>query len=283
MRGPGKRTVTLRKPDVQVHRLRNIRWAVNIGVTAAFFLSYFLDIQLLEGTLSGSRLLGFHLADPYATAQIALATRHLPVNLLIGVITIVFAYLLLGGRTFCSWICPYHVLAEWAEALHLRLVRGKRAKNHTFDYGLKYWVWAAFLLVALLSGFTVYEMISPPAVITRAVVYGSWIGLGVIVLLLAVEVFYSRRFWCRYLCPVGTTYSFIGRVAPLKIKWDQDKCTNCKECQAVCMVPFVLADTVNRGKLEYVISGECTRCGLCVDACQDGALNYSVRYLDKIV
>jgi ferredoxin-type protein NapH len=283
MRGPGKRTVTLRKPDVQVHRLRNIRWAVNIGVTAVFFLSYFLDIQLLEGTLSGSRLLGFHLADPYATAQIALATRHLPVNLLIGVLTVVSTYLILGGRTFCSWVCPYHVLAEWAEVLHLRLVRSKRITNRTFDYGLKYWVWAAFLLVALLSGFTVFEMISPPAIITRAVVYGSWIGLGVIVLLLVVEVFYSRRFWCRYLCPVGATYGFIGRAAPLKIKWDQDKCTNCKECQAVCMVPFVLADTVNRGRLEYVVSGECTRCGLCVDACQDGALNYSVRYLDKII
>jgi ferredoxin-type protein NapH len=82
---------------------------------------------------------------------------------------------------------------------------------------------------------------------------------------------------------VGTTYNFIGRAAPFKIKWNQDKCSNCKECQQACMVPFVLADTVNRGKLEYVISGECTRCGLCVDACQDGALNYSVRYLDKLI
>jgi ferredoxin-type protein NapH len=283
MRGPGKRTVTLRQPEVEVHRLRNIRWAVNIGVTALFFLSYYVDIQILEGTLSGSRMLGFHLADPYATAQIVLATRHLPVNLLIGVLTIVGVYLLLGGRTFCSWVCPYHVLAEWGEALHHWLVERKLVTNHTFDYKLKYWMWAMFLLVALLSGFTFYEMISPPAIITRAVVYGSWIGLGFIALLLAVEVLYSRRFWCRYVCPVGTTYNFIGRVAPLKIKWDQEKCTNCKECQAVCMVPFVLADTVNRGKLEYVISGECTRCGLCVDACQDKALNFSIRYLDKIV
>ena len=188
-----------------------------------------------------------------------------------------------GGRAVEGEERHRRVLAEWGEALHHWLVDNKIVVNHTFDYRLKYWIWGMFLLIALLSGFTVFELFSPPAIITRAAVYGTWISLGFIVLLLLIEILYSRRFWCRYICPVGTTYNFIGRLAPLKIKWDQNKCTNCKECQAVCMVPFVLADTVNRGKLEYVISGECTRCGLCVDACQDGALNYSIRYLDKIV
>jgi len=283
MRGPGKREVTVRNEEIQVHRMRNFRWASIVFTSALFFASYAFDIQVLEGTLSGSRLLGFHLADPYATAQIILATRLIPVNLIIGVVTIGLVYLALGGRTFCSWVCPYHLLAEWAEVLHLKLVAKRIVRNHTFDYKLKYVVWLLFLLLALLTGFTVYESVSPPALLTRFFVYGSWGGLIVIALLLAVEILYSRRFWCRYLCPTGTTYNFIGRAAPLKIKWNQDRCTNCKECQAVCMVPFVLADTVNRGKLEYVTSGECTRCGLCVDACQDGALKFSVRYLDKIV
>ena len=49
------------------------------------------------------------------------------------------------------------------------------------------------------------------------------------------------------------------------------------------MVPWVLKDTVNQGKSEYVISGDCTRCGLCIDACQDAALQYHVRYLDKLI
>ncbi len=49
------------------------------------------------------------------------------------------------------------------------------------------------------------------------------------------------------------------------------------------MVTWVLKDTVNQGKSEYVISGDCTRCGLCIDACQDAALQYHVRYLDKLI
>lgn len=110
----------------------------------------------------------------------------------------------------------------------------------------------------------------------------AWLYAGVFAAIISLNVF-GRRFWCRYLCPVGTTYNLIGWLSPLKIRWEQDKCSNCKECQAVCMVPFVLADTVNRAKGEYVLSGECTRCGLCVDACQDKALSFKVRYLDKII
>ena len=72
-------------------------------------------------------------------------------------------------------------------------------------------------------------------------------------------------------------------VAPFKIGWNVNKCSNCKKCQAACMVPWVLKDTVNQGKSEYVISGDCTRCGLCIDACQDAALQYHVRYLDKLI
>ena len=49
------------------------------------------------------------------------------------------------------------------------------------------------------------------------------------------------------------------------------------------MVPFVLTDTTNKGVHEYVTSGECTKCGLCIDVCGDEALKYSFRYLDKII
>ncbi|MDH5750912.1 MAG: NapH/MauN family ferredoxin-type protein [Deltaproteobacteria bacterium] len=283
MRGPGKRTQTLRKEGVHIHSIRNIRWAVLIGINLLFFLSYYADIQVLEGTLSGSRLLGFHLADPYATMQIALATQHVPVNLVIGTLTIGGFYLLFGGRTFCSWVCPYHLLAELADKLRDRLSAAKKVKNRNFDYKLKYVIWLLFLVLALGSGYTIYETFSPPGLLTRFFVYGSWAGMFIILALLIIEVMYSKRFWCRYICPVGTTYNFIGRISPFKIKWDQQSCSNCKECQKVCMVPFVLADTVNRGQGEYVLSGECTRCGECVDACHDGALNFKMRYLDKII
>jgi ferredoxin-type protein NapH len=37
-----------------------------------------------------------------------LAHKHIIVNLVIGTGTVFVLWLLLGGRTFCSWVCPYH-------------------------------------------------------------------------------------------------------------------------------------------------------------------------------
>jgi len=45
------------------------RWLSVILINIAFFLSFHIDIQLLEGTMSGSRLLGFHLIDIFTPIE----------------------------------------------------------------------------------------------------------------------------------------------------------------------------------------------------------------------
>ncbi|MCK5665825.1 MAG: 4Fe-4S binding protein, partial [Thiotrichaceae bacterium] len=111
------------------------RWLTIIAVNFLFVVSWSLDIQLLEGSLTASRFMGFHMADLNSALQVMLAYKAVLINLLIGVVTIFIAWFLLGGRTFCSWACPYHLLAEWAEALHLWLFKRGLAKNYTFHRG----------------------------------------------------------------------------------------------------------------------------------------------------
>jgi ferredoxin-type protein NapH len=98
---------------------RNRRWAVLIAVNLFFVVSFGFDIQILEGALTASRFIGFHLIDLNSALQVMLAHKHIIVNLLIGTMTVLVIWMLLGGRTFCSWVCPYHLIAEWAEKLHL--------------------------------------------------------------------------------------------------------------------------------------------------------------------
>ncbi len=92
--------------------IRFYRWLSVILIHVIFVLSYYIDLQILEGTLSGSRLLGFHLIDPYMTLQVFAAHHKIPINLAIGTISIVMVYLLIGGRSYCSWVCPYTILGE---------------------------------------------------------------------------------------------------------------------------------------------------------------------------
>lgn len=281
--GPGRREVSLNE-NQHPNKWKWIRWSFLLSINFFFFASYYFDIQLLEGTLNGSRLLGFHLEDLFTGTQIMLASRIVNINLIIGMVSVTLLYLIIGGRLFCSWVCPYHFLAELGEKLHQFLRQKKIIKrNYTFDKNLRYYFYALFLALSFFTGIAIFEVINPVGILSRAIVYGPGMMLVWVIALLAFEVFFSRRAWCRYLCPVGVSYTLIGFLAPLKIKWDINKCVNCKECQKVCMVPHVLKDTVNKGVTDYVNSGDCTRCGLCIDACDDAALKFDLRYLDKII
>jgi len=282
-KGAGLRSQNMPQPGHRRHKWRNIRWAILLFFNFLFFASFFFDIQILEGSLSGSRLLGFHLIDPLAAFQVILSSKIIMVNLIIGVVTIILIYLMFGGRSFCSWICPYHWLAELGEKIHLILKKKKIINNHTFDRKIRYYFYGLFLMLALITGFTVFETINPVAIISRFIVYGPSLMLLWVMTLLIFEVVFSRRAWCRYFCPVGVSYQLIGLMSPLRIKWDKENCSNCKRCQSVCLVPHVLNDSINKGKSEYVNPSDCTRCGLCIDICDDEALSYGVKYLDKLI
>ncbi len=282
-KGAGLRTENIPQPGHSKNKWRNIRWAILLFFSFLFFASFYFDIQILEGSLSGSRLLGFHLIDPLAAFQIILSSKIIMVNLIIGVVTIFLIYLMFGGRSFCAWICPYHWLAELGEKIHLTLKKKKIIKNHTFERKFRYYLYGFFLVLALITGYTVFATIIPVAILSRFIVYGPSLMLLWVLALLVFEVLYSRRAWCRYFCPVGVSYQLIGLLSPLRIKWDRENCSNCKRCQSVCLVPHVLNDSINLGKSEFVNASDCTRCGLCVDICDDEALGYGVKYLDKLI
>jgi len=282
-KGAGLRSRNSPQPGHRPHKWKIIRWTTLLSTQFLFFASFYFDIQILEGTLSGSRLLGFHLIDPLAASQLILASKIVMVNLIIGVATISVFYLLFGGRSFCSWICPYHFLAELGEITHKILKKKKIITNHTFDRNIRYYFFVLFLGLALITGYTIFETINPVGIISRAVVYGPSLMLLWVAALLIFEILYSQRAWCRYLCPVSVSYQLIGLISPLRIKWDKEKCSNCKRCQSVCLVPHILTDSITKGESEYVNSSLCTRCGLCVDICDDEALEFGLKYLDKLI
>jgi ferredoxin-type protein NapH len=267
------------------HKWRNRRWAVLITVNLLFTLSFMLDIQILEGALTGSRFIGFHLIDVNSALQVMLAHKHILTNLVIGTLTVATLWMLLGGRSFCSWVCPYHFVSEWAEKLHLWLAAKKLVSDQSINRGLRSVFWLVFALAALGTGYTVYEAISPTGILSRALIYGPGLALLWVAALLVFEVVYSRRAWCRYACPIGLTYGVIGIVSPVRIKYTLSSCFHEGDCKKVCLVPHVL-DTVIKGRAvdtEVTLGPDCTRCGMCVDTCPTGSLNFDIKGLSKLL
>lgn len=275
----------------EMHRLhksnkwRNRRWATLLAVNLLFVVSYWLDIQILEGALTASRFLGFHMADLNSSLQVMLAFKEVLINLLIGIVTVLILWILAGGRSFCSWVCPYHLVAEWADMIHMKLVEKKIIKEHDFHRGVRTVFWAIFALLALVTGYTVFETISPTGILSRGLIYGPGLALAWVGAVLLFEIFYSRRAWCRYVCPIGLTYGFVGLFSPLRVVYDLNDCRHEGECRKVCEVPHVL-EPVIKGRATDVtvpIGADCTRCGLCIDACPTSSLRFEFKGLNKFL
>ncbi|TAK48175.1 MAG: NapH/MauN family ferredoxin-type protein [Xanthobacteraceae bacterium] len=260
------------------HKWRNRRWISIIVINLVFLLSYKLDIQVVEGALTASRVFGFHFADLNSSLQVMLAYKEVLINLLIGTGTVFTVYLLFGGRSFCSWACPYHLVSELAEKLHLRLARARLVKDHPLHRGTRTVLYGVFALLAFVTGYTVFEVINPVGILSRALIYGTASGLLWVAGLLLVEIFWSRRFWCRYVCPIGLTYGMAGTIAPVRIRYNSSRCLHEGKCRTVCLVPHVL-DMTKMGYSKDVVNmvgPDCTRCAMCLDACPTGALTFDI-------
>ncbi|RCX30746.1 NapH/MauN family ferredoxin-type protein [Thioalbus denitrificans] len=260
------------------------RWATLLFVNLLFVVSYYFDIQLLEGALTASRFLGFHMADLNSALQVMLAFKTVLINLLIGTVTVFVLWFLVGGRSFCSWVCPYHLLSEWAEKIHLWLAQKKLVKDIPFHRAIRSVFYVIFALLAFATGYTVFEAISPTGIVSRAIIYGPSLALLWVLFLLLFEIFVSRRAWCRYVCPIGITYGVVGLLSPMRVTYVLEDCKHEGDCRKVCLVPHVLDVTIKGRATDtrVPVGADCTRCGMCVDVCPTNSLRYEFSWLEQL-
>ena len=147
LRGDHNLFIRVNKDGSKALKIRPFRWTLCILLALAFILSYKQDVQVLEGSMIASRLMGFHMVDLFSGLEVIAAHGKIATNLFMGFIFVAVVYFILGGRSFCSWACPYGLLSEWGEILHKKLVHAgliKKRKKITTS-------WKFFIRLSCLS------------------------------------------------------------------------------------------------------------------------------------
>ena len=229
---------------------------------------------LLSGNLSASELLGvLPMADPFAVLQ-QLLTRHLlESEVLIGAAIVMGVYFLIGGRTFCAWVCPVNPVTDFAGWLRNKL----RIPNMFWiPRQLRYWVLALALVLSALLGVAAFEWVSPISLLHREIIYGAGLGLTAVAGIFLFDLLVEKHGWCGHLCPLGAFYALLGRFALLRVRFDDPGCTRCGECVRVCPEPKVL-DFKLAAQNGLIISGACSNCARCIPICPEGSLKFGLR------
>ena len=93
------------------------------------------------------------------------------------------------------------------------------------------------------------------------------IFIGALFLLILGLNLYERRFWCKYLCPLGALLGILSRFAFLK-RSVSEGCTSCGICEKACPNNAVIdRDGTWRGS-------ECLYCMDCDDLCPEEAISF---------
>lgn len=186
------------------------------------------------------------------------------------------------GRAYCGWACPFgafHDLLAYLKGSKKRKLRPLSYSKFAMLFLVILVAWAAAdtvfckycpagsLFAAIPSG--VLSVI-PSAVAFHGLKFGLYfyVHIGTLILTVVLGLAFSR-FWCRYLCPMGSIGIF-NKASLVTISLDPTACTKCEACLKVCPMNIEKVEDIGN-------SSDCTLCGRCVEVCKTNALKISLR------
>lgn len=279
---PGAEAIRL-KGWFGAHRWLLARRLSQVVILALFLAGPWLGIWIVKGNLASSLTLEvLPLTDPLLLLQV-LASGQVPAATAVtGAVIVLVFYLLVGGRVYCSWVCPVNPITDAAEWLRCRLgIKG----GARFSDQTRNWLLGAIPLLAAVSGGLAWELVNPVSMVYRGLVFGMGLAWGVLVAIFLLDFFVGRRAWCGHLCPVGAFYGLLGGVALVRVgALRRERCDDCLDCFAVCPEHQVIKPALkgaDQGLGPVILSGHCTNCGRCIDVCGREVFAFTTRLANK--
>lgn len=262
------------------HRWLLSRRFVQIFILLGFIVTYPVVGKLADGNLASSVWFGFlTLTDPFILLQSLLAGASLALPALIGAGLLIAGYGYFGGRLYCGWVCPINLITDAAHWLRNKL---NLKESLSISKRLRQMMLIGALVLSLLGGALAWEIINPITLLQRELLWSSFAGTLILLSIFLFDLLISRRGWCGHICPVGAFYGLLGRYGRLRITASEVgscKGSSCSACVKACPEPHVLTPLVKNTGVS-VTSGDCLRCGACLDACTSGVIKMKLHVKD---
>jgi ferredoxin-type protein NapH len=261
------------------HKWLILRRTSQLTILALFLVGPLAGLWIVKGNLAYSLTLNtLPLTDPYVLLQSLLA-GHIPEKMaLVGVAIVLAFYFLVGGRVYCSWVCPVNMVTDTAAWLRARL--GIKGGAH-ISRKLRYWVLGMTLALAAVTGTIAWELINPVSMLHRGLIFGIGMAWTIVLAVFLLDLFVSANAWCGHVCPVGAFYSLLGKWSPLRVSASKrEACNDCMDCFAVCPEPQVIRPALKGAKQNVgpaILSPNCTNCGRCIDVCSKDVFRFGLR------
>lgn len=255
---------------------------------AAFFLLFasgpWFGIWIAKGNLASSLTLDtLPLTDPLILLQ-SLVARHKPeATAIFGAAIVLAVYAALGGRLYCSWVCPINIVTDTAAWLRRRLgiETDWKVKAET-----RRWLLVAILLASAATGTIAFELINPITTLYRGLLFGASIGLVSILAIFLFDLVVAKHGWCGHICPVGAFYGLLNHTALVRVAAPgRARCDDCMDCYAVCPEMHVISPALKgerTGAGPVILSADCTACGRCVDVCPERVFSFTHRFDQRL-
>lgn len=270
--------------------LRTEQWLLlrrlcQLSILGLFLLGPLADMWIIKGNLASSLTLDtLSLTDPYVLLQSFIAGHGIQTSALTGALIVLIFYLLVGGRVYCSWVCPLNIITDAANWLRRKLAikgQGMRFSMHT-----GYWIFAMTLIMAAITGSIVWELVNPVSIVYRGILYGMGYTWLMLIAIFLFDLFVSRRGWCAHLCPVGIFYGLLGSKSILRITAkNREQCNDCMDCYSVCPEPQVIKPALKKLAVDpgpIILSGRCTNCARCIDVCNQNVFSFTTRFNKQV-
>lgn len=279
---PGQDAI-VSKGWVGAHKWLLLRRASQFFILALFLIGPFTGVWIVKGNLTSSLTLGvLPLSDPFVILQSLSAGHVVASTALIGAAIVIAFYIFVGGRVYCSFVCPMNLVTDASHWLAKKfdLPKGWQPSRHA-----RLWALGTVMITAMVTGVMAWEMLNPVTMLHRALVYGTSTVWTVALAVFIFDLVVSRRGWCGHLCPMGAFYGLLGSASILRISASKRQdCNDCMDCFEVCPEAHVITPALrgaDTGTGPVVVSGDCTNCGRCIDVCAKDVFVFTTRFKNK--